>query len=94
MYGRMAAATTCGGSTFIWETATGTERLVLNRLGYATCVAFSPDGRLLASTGDDKTIKLWGIGSTAGIPSQPNALEAWIEDVTTAKVVEGGVLTP
>jgi hypothetical protein len=46
--GRTLAAATLGGSLYLWETATGQERLVLKNVGYATCLAFSTDGRLLA----------------------------------------------
>jgi RNA polymerase sigma factor (sigma-70 family) len=46
--GRTIAAGTAGGSVYLWEVATGQERLRLKDVGYTTCVAFSPDGRILA----------------------------------------------
>lgn len=45
---RSLAAVSMGGSLFLWELASGQKRWVVKDAGYATSVAFSPDGRLLA----------------------------------------------
>jgi RNA polymerase sigma factor (sigma-70 family) len=45
---RMIGAVSMGGTLYIWERATGQPRLVVKDIGYATSVAFSPDGRNVA----------------------------------------------
>ena len=92
--GTLLASAGADHTVRIWEAATGLSLSIQRHSGYVKRIAFSPDSKFLASTGEDKTIKLWRTGRSARIPSQPKALEAWIEDMTTGKVVEGGVLTP
>ena len=46
----------------LWEVETGQEVATLTgHTGYVNSVAFSRDGKLLASGSDDKMVKLWEV---------------------------------
>ncbi len=44
----------------LWDTVSGQELLVLaSSTGSVNCVAFSPDGTMLAAAGQDGSLRIW-----------------------------------
>jgi len=57
-------ATACGYVTKIWDLSTSTERLELRgHHGWIWSLAYSPDGRILATGSSDQTTRLWDVAS-------------------------------
>jgi WD40 repeat protein len=60
--GHSLAALTGEGDLLIYDTRKGKVVATLERAHRGGCLAFHPEGRLLATGGDDNIIRLWDIG--------------------------------
>jgi RNA polymerase sigma factor (sigma-70 family) len=65
----------------LWDVATGKEVVPLR--GHNACLlvtVFSPDGKLLASAGQDEVIRIWDVGTKKEV-RQLHGCEKWVEDL-------------
>jgi WD40 repeat protein len=81
--GRFDRAVEDSGEVTVWETATGKLRATL--LGHrfkVSCVQFTPDGKLLASGSNDKTVILWELAT--GQLKQQHTFDNAVEDLAVS----------
>jgi eukaryotic-like serine/threonine-protein kinase len=84
------ASSTGDGTVRLWDVATSRETAVLRgHRGGVNHVAFSPDGRLMASVGTDGTIRLWDV-STSREVARLSGHTGWV--MTVAFSPDGRVI--
>jgi len=63
-------------TVLVWDVQTGKKLYTLRGHGeHLFCLAFSPDGQLLASAGDDHQIKLWDVATGQEVRAIPVATQ-------------------
>jgi WD40 repeat protein len=88
--GTLAALADGDGAIGVWRLPDGPEHLLLGHQGPVTNLAFSPDGRWIASTGEDNTLRLWPVPDVAQPPLQSLPLDvllAKLDSLTNIRVV-------
>jgi WD40 repeat protein len=92
--GRTLVSFAYDGTLRTWDVASGEGRVYRGHNGIVVEGFFAGDGRRFVTSAVDGNLRLWTFDAAGALPHTPEALRAWMDEATTARLVDGRALSP